>query len=135
MPEITIKVKKEKSVDKWSTKDFLIYFSRKLNESTGNYLEIPKEAWAGFTSRMKNFIKGERLTNIEYKRFIDDVFIEFSKMKYEVTFGCIVSKRVLYLIRNLKGLTVFTNDDFKELKKELNQESFLNNLQLNLNAD
>lgn len=134
MTSIVFKQKKVKLLDQWNTRDFIMYYSNKLGELTGNSLVIPPEAWAGFGSRIKGFKKKLNLSNIEYKNFIDKVFSKFFINKeYEPSFGCIVSEKVYYLTYKIRESDQFSNEDFEALKKNLYADSSLfNKIQLDL---
>ena len=124
-----------KSIEKWSSRDFLIYYSNKLKDLTGRYLEIPSDAWMGFMSRIKGFKKKLKLTNIEYKHFIDQVFSNFFvKNKYEPTFGCIVSERVFDIVNKERNSNEYSNEDFEQIKAELYKDhsEFFKQFKLNL---
>lgn len=137
MPNIVFKQPKIKSLDQWNTRDFIKYYSIKLEKLTGKRLLVPPEAWVGFGARIKGFKEKLNLTNIEYRNFIDKVFSKFFiGAGYEPSFGCIVSEKVYYLAHKLRESDQFSNEDFEVLKQELYKDtSLFNKIQLNLSDD
>lgn len=110
-------------IERWSNKDFLFYFSQKLEEMTGVGLDIPPVAWSGFLGRMKGFRDKLIISNIKYKEFIDCVFKNFfSRDSYTPSFGAIVSEKVYNIVlKELKKPTPFSNSDFQKLRDILYQ--------------
>jgi hypothetical protein len=135
MPTITFSNKPPKPLEKWSSRDFIIYYSNSLKKLTGENLKVPPEAWVGFGARIKGFQRKLNLTNIEYKNFIDEVFSSFYvKNKYQPSFGSIVSEKIYYLVNKNRDSNEFSNTDFENLRKELYKDSTLfKNLRLDLN--
>lgn len=120
-PYITI----HKPLEKWSNKDFLIYYSNKLKEITGRELTIPPIAWQGFMARMKGFRKKLGISNQDYKEFVDRVFSElFIGKQYVPAFGSIVSERVYNILKNHK-LRQYDDDAFRRLREQLYKDSIL----------
>lgn len=114
-----------KPLEKWSNKDFLMYYSNKFKEITGRELTIPPMAWQGFISRMKGFRKKLGISNQDYKSFIDRVFTElFIGRQYVPAFGSIVSERVFNLLKK-RFLKECTNDDFIKLRDKLFRDNML----------
>jgi len=114
-----------KSIEKWSNKDFLIYFSNKLKETTGKELDIPPIAWQGFMSRMKGFRKKLGISNVDYKNFIDNVFAKlFVGKQYVPAFGSIVSERVFNLLKK-HSLLQYDDNAFDQLREQLYKDSIL----------
>jgi len=110
------------SVDNWSNRDFLIYFAHRWEEKTGKPFHISTEAWPGFLCRIKNFKFQTQLSQRDYKRFIDAVVDElFARHDYTPSFGCIVSEKVLMLLRRNAILTT----DFEQLRNDLYKDSAL----------
>jgi hypothetical protein len=110
-----------KSLDTWTNKDFLMYFSAKLQQSSGQglRLETPVE-WIGFISRIKGFRAKLNLNNVQYKDFVDKVFLHFfSQDKYTPTFGAIVSERVYNIIKKYFSSSRPLYSDFEKVKEEL----------------
>jgi hypothetical protein len=135
MPTITFSQKTLKPLEKWSSRDFIIYYSNSLKNLTGKNLIVPPEAWIGFGARIKGFQRKLNLTNIEYKNFIDKVFSSFYvKNKYQPSFGSIVSEKIYYIVNKNRDSNEFSNTDFENLRKELYKDNTLfKNLQLDLN--
>ena len=112
-----------KPIEKWSNKDFLLYFSNKLCEFTGKRLIIPNEAWIGFVSQIKIFRNAIKIDNENYKNHIDSVFKEFfTKDKIYPAFGAIVN---IKLYKLLKKENIFSNEHFIKLKNEMSENSIL----------
>lgn len=109
----------DKRVEEWSNKDFLLYFSNKLETSTGRKLAIEGPAWAGFLSRIKGFRSKLRLGNVQYKEFIDAMFTAFKDREYTPVFGAIVSERVYFVVSRMQKKTSQQYSDFEALQKEL----------------
>ena len=110
-----------KSLEQWNNKDFLLYFSAKLQQSSGQglRLEAPVE-WVGFISRIKGFRVKLNLNNTQYKDFIDKVFLHlFSQNEYTPVFGAIVSERVYNIIKKYFNSSRPLYSDFDKVKEEL----------------
>ena len=109
-----------KSLEQWNNKDFLIYFSDKLKQSSGKglRLEAPVE-WLGFISRIKGFRNKLNLNNTQYKDFIDKVFLHFfTQDNYTPTFGAVVSERVYNISKKyLSSSSQYS--DFEKVREEL----------------
>jgi hypothetical protein len=105
----------------WNNKDFVIYFSNKLREKTGSGLEIPKEAWFPYISRIKGFRTKLKLNDKDYKEFVDKVVdVFFAQPGYVPAFGAIVSEKVFYTVKKInKTPREFTNNDFIKLRDNL----------------
>lgn len=106
---------------KWSNKDFVLYFSSKLKEKTGQGLFIPNEGWYAFISRVKGFRLKMALNELQYKGFIDKVIdVFFAQSGYVPTFGSIVSEKVYYIVKTMeKPVKEYTNDEFIQLRDKL----------------
>lgn len=122
----------DKLVEKWSNRDFVLYYSNKLVPLTGHRLEIPPEAWLGFMSRMKAFRKKHELDAIAYKQFIDNVFDTFFTQKgYVPAFSAIVSIKVYTAVQLLqkkrghKQQSMYNNEAFLALRDQLYGDSTL----------
>ena len=110
-----------KSLEQWNNKDFLLYFSAKLQQSSGQglRLEAPVE-WVGFISRIKGFRVKLNLNNTQYKDFIDKVFLHlFSQNEYTPVFGAIVSERVFNICKKYFNSSRPLYSDFEKVKEEL----------------
>jgi hypothetical protein len=120
MPAITVSSEIDKPIDKWSSRDFVIYFFNRLSESTGSRLKIEGPAWGGFSSRIKGFRTKLVIPNKKYKDFIDTIFSELSCDKFVPVFGAIVSERVYFVIQKLNSsFASVDNSGFKELRNQL----------------
>jgi hypothetical protein len=110
-----------KSLDTWNNRDFLIYFSDKLKESSGSGLRLEAAVeWLGFISRIKGFRVKLNLNNVQYKDFIDKVFLHFfSQDKYTPTFGAIVSERVFNISKKYFSSSRPLYSDFEKVREEL----------------
>ena len=125
--KLQITIQPRKPIEKWSNRDFLIYFSNLLLDKTGNKLEIPTEAWVGYMSRMKGFRSKLNLSNEAYKEFIDTVFSQvFTRGGYVPVFGAIVSEKVYGMVRS-KPISVraFGNYDFESIRNDLYSNGIL----------
>ena len=121
MPLGTKIVGSSKPLDTWNNRDFLMYFSDKLKESSGNGLRLEASVeWLGFISRIKGFRSKLHLNNVQYKDFIDKVFLHFfSQDRYTPTFGAIVSERVYNIIKKYFSSSRPLYSDFEKVKEEL----------------
>jgi hypothetical protein len=110
-----------KPVDQWNNKDFLLYFSDKLKQSSGQGLRLEASVeWLGFISRIKGFRNKLNLNNVQYKDFVDKVFLHFfSQNKYTPTFGAIVSERVYNIITKYFSSSRSLYSDFDTVREEL----------------
>ena len=128
-PKQYISLEKVKPLEKWSNRDFLLYFSSRYRE-LGHPFLIPKEAWVGLMSRMKGFRTKLTLDNETYKKLIDDVFDKFfTKNGYIPNFGSIVSEKVYHVVQRLNKQKIqskFSDTEFERLRNELysNNELF-----------
>lgn len=114
-----------KSLDEWNSKDILLYFAHRWKERTGRVFQIPNEAWPGFMSRISSFKRKTGMSGSEYKQFIDSVVDDlFSEPKFVPNFGCIVSEKVLWVVREGAKLET-TEEDFLRLKRELHANNAL----------
>jgi len=112
--------KNVKSLQNWNSKDFLIYFSQQYGDLTGHTFYIPSQGWGPLMARIKGFKEKLKLSNEDYKLFIDNVFkVFFTQKDYVPTFGAITSEKVFFVVKNLKIEVSCTNEDFESLKKEL----------------
>lgn len=94
----------QKDIEKWSSRDFLLYFSRLMDKHYAQPLSIPSVAWRGFMARVKGFKEKLNLSNIEYKTFIDTVFDDFFKQdNYTPSFGTIVSEKVYGIMKSFNS--------------------------------
>ena len=115
-----------KPLESWSNKDFLMYYSNRLCELTGQGVRLEEgAAWQAFIGRIKGFRTKLRLSNSQYKDFIDKVFDEFFRQDgYVPVFGAIVSERVFNIVSTyMKGKAAPMYSDFEKLRQEL----YLNN--------
>jgi hypothetical protein len=120
MTKIMISSEIDKPIDKWSNKDFVIYFSNKLAETTGTPLKIEGPAWIGFMSRIKGFRSKLVISNTQYKEFIDSIFSKFFDRGYVPVFGSIVSERVYFVIQKLNSLIIAVSaEEFEQLRNQL----------------
>lgn len=127
---LTITPEKEtKEISKWTSKDFLIYFSTKYKESTHQGFNIPNEAWVPMMSRIKNFKSKLKLSNEDYKKFLDTVFSKFFKQRgFVPSFGAIISEKVYYLaskVDAVKEQITCSDYEFQKLQKELYSNNML----------
>jgi len=106
-----------KPVEKWSTKDFLLYISAKLKEMPPYQgLLIPPAGWMGFMMRIKQFKVKAELDNLAYKSFIDNVCTKiYGKKGYILTFGSFVSQRMYIAVQYLQD-TKYEPNGIKWLK-------------------
>lgn len=119
--ELTV-TKGEKPIEQWNCRDLLIYFAGRWKKVTGVEFLIPSPAWPGFMSRMKGFQNKTKLTNQEYAEFIDTVMSDlFARPGFTPNFGCIVSEKVLWCVRNKHEEHI----DFEALRDELYRDSLL----------
>ena len=116
-----------KPLEKWSNRDFLFYFSNKMQAFCGKGIAIPPVAWQGMMGRMKGFRTKLVLDNLSYKRFIDAVFGEFfTQDGYIPHFGAIVSERVFYTVQKLSHASVSSvPTDWEQLRAELYSNNLL----------
>lgn len=119
-----ITIKEAKPLDKWSNRDFLIYYSILQQENNGFGLSIPPEAWGAYLSKIKGFRIKNNVSNEEYKDFIDDVFNLLYKQGFAPSFGTITSDKVFSIIHKKKTCTI-SNDQFEKLKESLYQDNTL----------
>jgi len=119
--KLQIMIQPQKQIEKWSNRDFLIYFSNLLLDKTGNKLEIPTEAWVGYLSRMKGFRSKLNISNQVYKEFIDTVFSQFfTRNGYVPVFGAIVSEKVYGMVKSKPiSARTFGSYDFETLRNDL----------------
>lgn len=124
-------VTKPKEIKDWSNRDFVIYFSQKIKECTGNEMKIEPVAWQAFTGRIKGFRTKLHLSGEQYKEFIDIVFSNlFSHSGYAPNFGAIVSEKV-YNISKKKPINSLQTlpSNFIDLRNQLyNTNSFFSKL-------
>ena len=115
-----LKVSKPKEIKDWSNKDFVIYFSKKIEETTGNRMKIEPVAWAAYSGRIKGFRTKFHISNEQYKDFIDKVFSKFfSQNGYTPSFGAIVSEKVYYISNKRFMTNTNVSTDFEELRNQL----------------
>jgi hypothetical protein len=119
-----IKLKKQKMLEEWSNRDFLIYYSVKQQEITGCNLNIPPKAWPGFLARIKGFRAEHELSNEAYKIFLDDVFNMLYTQKFVPAFSAIISEKVYNLIQRYKTQSM-TNSEFEMLRARLYNDNSL----------
>ncbi len=117
--------KKEKPLEEWNNKDFLIYFSKCL-ENVGciGGLKIPPIAWVGYLSKMKGLRSKLNINNQDYKCFIDTLFSsKFRKNNFIPSFGCIASEKFFNLYKKSPELSA---EYFEARREELykNNEFF-----------
>ncbi|MCK9428780.1 MAG: hypothetical protein M0R17_02065 [Candidatus Omnitrophica bacterium] len=119
--------KEQKPLDQWSNKDFLLYFSDSLKGAGNGGLLIPPLAWRAYLSRIKGFRLKLRVSNQEYKCFIDTLFSKaFLKNKFVPVFGSIVSERVYNMYQKSPELS---NEYFVAQRDELyNSNDFFKSL-------
>jgi hypothetical protein len=124
--KLLLKESEVKPLEQWSNKDFLLYFSDCLKRAGNGGLIIPPVAWRAYLSRMKGFRMKLRLSNQDYKCFIDTLFSErFLKNKFVPIFGSIVSEKVYHMYQERPELSnayfiakrdeLYKGDFFKEL--------------------
>lgn len=118
-----------KPLAEWSNRDFLFYFSDKLERATGSGLDIPPVAWQGFMGRIKGFRNKLKLSPEKYKEFVDVVFSDFfTRDGYVPTFGAIVSERVYSIVqRRHRSIAVSMNSttDFEAYRRDLYSNNLL----------
>lgn len=125
----------QKPIEKWSNRDFVIYFSNRLFVLTKKSLDIPPPAWIGFCGRIKSFRLKRNLSSEDYKKFIDNVFdIFFSVDKYIPSFGAIVSDKVFVVVQKMllhpkkakiQHQDMYNNASFIALRNQLYGDSTL----------
>lgn len=127
MPIGTKIIGSSKPVEQWSNKDFLLYFSDKLQEASGQGLRLEAAVeWLGFTSRIKGFRAKLHLNTVQYKDFIDKVFLHFfSQDRYEPTFGAIVSERVFNIVKKYFSSSRPLYSDFEKVREALYSNNLL----------
>lgn len=124
--KLLLKESEVKPLEQWSNRDFLLYFSDCLKRAGNGGLVIPPVAWRAYLSRMKGFRMKLRLSNQDYKCFIDTLFSEyFLKNKFVPVFGSIVSEKVYHIYQDYPKLT---NDYFIAMRNELYKEDFFKKL-------
>jgi hypothetical protein len=116
----------QKPLAQWSNRDFLLYYSNRLAEATGQGVRLEDSvAWQAFTGRIKGFRTKLNLDPRRYKEFIDKVFDVFFKLDDHVpVFGAIVSERVFHIVTTYLRDAHPMYSDFEKLRKEL----YANNL-------
>jgi hypothetical protein len=115
-----------RAVEKWSNKDFLLYFSQRLEEKTGSGLTIPPPAWGMMTGRIKGFRDKLTLSGDRYKNFIDTVFDHLTTDNFVPNFGTIVSEKVFHLALKVKPKqSAAEKMDFEKLRLELYKQNTL----------
>ena len=127
-------VKKEKAIEKWTSRDFIKYYFNKLKSLKNiNTQAIPSEAWVGYGARIKGFIKKKNLSNFQYKSFIDSIFKNFYNSEIHVpAFGCIVSEKIFEITESFEK-NRYSNRDFERLKEKLYTDNILfKNIELDL---
>jgi hypothetical protein len=122
MPQLTFRG--EKPVEKWSSRDILIYFSDKIAEVTGTRMQIEPVAWVAYLSRIKGFQMKLNLSPQMYKDFIDIVCDKFLRIDgYVPAFGAIVSEKVYHIAR--KYINPTFSSEFEKLARELYSDNGL----------
>lgn len=124
-----VSVKPEKPLNEWTNKDFLFYFSKKMDEKYSAPLNIPTPAWGAFLGRIKGFRLKLKIDNERYKKFIDGIFSDFfSQDGYQPAFGAIVSEKVYYIVNKIqttKSDSAGKNVDWEKLRNELYSNNLL----------
>ena len=92
------------AVEFWSTTDFTRWYMDRYREMKNSWdLEFPDRAWAMYGTHIKRFMKKFKLSNTEYRAFIDWVFSEdFLCGRRDITFLCIVNPDVYLLFVRLR---------------------------------
>lgn len=123
--KIKVTAGSSKSIEQWSSRDFIMYYFNKLYFLTKKDFVIPPVAWQGFAGRMKGFRNKLNISNVQYKKFIDSVFERFfSENSYVPCFGAIVSERVYFIVNTLCTQRL-TDTDFEKLRRELYSNNIL----------
>lgn len=126
---ITVKNTKSfenKPIESWSNRDFLMYFSKKMEEKYSNPLKVPPEAWGAYLGRIKGFRGKLNLDNYRYKEFIDRIFGDFfSRPDYSPAFGAIVSEKVYHIVIRLSNVVSNEHTDWIKLRDELYSNNLL----------
>jgi hypothetical protein len=112
----------KKEVDKFTSRDLLLYFSAKYGEYTGIEFKIPRDGWVGMMYRIKTFQDKLKLTYPQYMEFIDNIFeLFFTQENYVPNFGSIVSEKVFFIVKKLvkSKQSSCSNMEFEQLKQQL----------------
>jgi len=102
---MTVLVKGKREVAHWTTKEFTAYYMEKYKTLRRDPMyEFPDTAWLMYGVHIKRFMNKLKMTNEEYRDFIDWVFSpKFLGVRSNVGFMAIVKYEVWYYYQRIKN--------------------------------
>ncbi len=98
------------NVPSWTARDFTAYYMFKYRESMEDPThEFPKETWLMWSAHIKRFMKKLRLTNEDYKEYIDFLFSPKFKARGIIGFMAIVNEKLYYRYNIVKQSKIKKN--------------------------
>ena len=118
---------KRNDIDDWNARNFVIYYMEKYKEHTNDPDRIfSKDVWLMWGLHIKRFMKKLRLTNAEYKDYIDFLFSPKFKNTGIIGFMAIVSEKLYYRYKvqhesrvkeNPRSLRRATDEEVESIKR------------------